>query len=186
MGCNVSINEDKAIVRDRDRNDYEKNAPIVSEAEKMIIQNNWQTLKLHIANIGVITYVSLFESRPELINTFSKFEGKDVYKLQESGLLQKHALRVMATIDKCVTCINEHVKLIHILREVGHYHRQNNVRSIDIQVILPHFLCAMKPYSQGKWCEEIQRAWANFLSFIVYYIQRGMQQKHEDSVNNHF
>jgi hypothetical protein len=59
MGCNVSINEDKAMVRERDCNDYEKNAPIVSEAEKMIIQNNWQTLKLHIANIGVITYVRL-------------------------------------------------------------------------------------------------------------------------------
>jgi hemoglobin-like flavoprotein len=77
---------------------------------------------------------SMFESRPELIKTFSKFKGKDLYTLQESGLLQQHALRVMATIDKCITYINQPSSMIQILREVGHLHTVYNVKPDDIQV----------------------------------------------------
>ena len=76
----------------------------------------------------------MFESRPELIKTFSKFNGKDLNTLQESGLLQQHALRVMATIDKCITCMKRPSSMVHLLREVGHHHKVYNVKADDIQV----------------------------------------------------
>ncbi|XP_060583491.1 globin CTT-W-like [Ruditapes philippinarum] len=123
----------------------------------------------------------MFKSKPELIRTFSTFEGKDVNKLQESGLLQQHAVRVMSTIDKCIIHINDPSSMEYILQEVGEHHNMYNVRSNDIQIILPHFLTAMKPYSQDPWCEELQDVWTRFLSLIVYHIKKAMQRHDNDN-----
>jgi hypothetical protein len=34
-----------------------ENIPNMTENDKLVVQNNWQGLKVHIANIGVMTYV---------------------------------------------------------------------------------------------------------------------------------
>ena len=78
----------------------------------------------------------MFESHPELVSTFSAFEGKDVNKLEESGLLQQHALRVMSTVDKCITHINDPSSTRNILHEVGETHKLFDVSPDGIQVVL--------------------------------------------------
>ena len=77
---------------------------------------------------------SMFESHPELVSKFSAFEGKDVNKVKESGLLQQHALRVMSTVDKCITHINDPSSTRNILHEVGERHKLFDVSPDDIQV----------------------------------------------------
>ncbi|XP_045163678.1 uncharacterized protein LOC123527999 [Mercenaria mercenaria] len=184
MGCSAGKVERDFVKVGRSA-DYNKNIPSLTDTQKDAIQKNWQNLKLHIANIGVMTYVSMFESRPELIKVFAAFKGKDVSKIQDSGLLQQHALRVMATIDKCITRINQPSDMISMLHEVGYNHRQYSVPSDDIQIILPHFLSAMKPYIQDKWCEELEEAWKTFLSLVVYHMKEGIEQTHGDVVHIH-
>ena len=36
----------------------------------------------------------MFESKPELIEVFEKFKGRDIGDLQSNGLLRQHALKV--------------------------------------------------------------------------------------------
>ena len=57
MGCNVSVGEKNIVVQQNVGEDLEGNEPQLTEAERIVIQNSWQKLKLHIANIGVLTYV---------------------------------------------------------------------------------------------------------------------------------
>jgi len=76
----------------------------------------------------------MFESRPELINIFSSFQGKGLPELHESGLLNAHALRVMATVDTCVSRLDDTDEVSDILKEVGRNHKKNKVPVHHIQV----------------------------------------------------
>ena len=76
----------------------------------------------------------MFESRPELMEVFSKFKGRDVRELKGSGLLRQHALRVMATIDKVITRLDEPPALITLLKESGAHHKMYKVPQDYIQV----------------------------------------------------
>jgi hemoglobin-like flavoprotein len=77
----------------------------------------------------------MFESRPELLEVFSKFKGRDLDELRRAGLLRQHALRVMATIDKVITRLDEPSSLKQMLREVGGHHRVYKVPPDYLQVI---------------------------------------------------
>lgn len=76
----------------------------------------------------------MFESRPELIKIFSSFRGKGLTELQHSGLIHAHALRVMATVDKCVSRLDDRSEIAAILREVGQKHRAYDVPADQIEV----------------------------------------------------
>ncbi|XP_045163679.2 neuroglobin-like [Mercenaria mercenaria] len=150
--------------------------PSMSDAQKAVIRNNWQTLKCHVANIGVITYVSMFESRPELLELFSKFKGQNINELRRAGLLRQHALRVMATIDKVITRLDEPSSLIVMLREVGAHHKLYKVPPDYIQIILPHFLSAIKPHIEEHWCDDLETAWKTMFAIIIYHMSEGITQ----------
>ncbi|XP_045163680.1 uncharacterized protein LOC123528001 [Mercenaria mercenaria] len=150
--------------------------PNMSDTQKAVIRNNWQILKCNVANIGVITYVSMFESRPELLEVFSKFKGRDLSELRRAGLLRQHALRVMATIDKVITRLDEPSSLIVMLREVGAHHKLYKVPPDYIKIILPHFLNAIKPHIEEHWCDDLETAWTALFAIIIYYMNEGINQ----------
>ena len=82
----------------------------------------------------------MFENRPDLKDVFSSFRGKDLTDLQNSGLIRVHALRVMATVDKCVSRIDEPENYGNILRQLGHHHREYQVKKEHMQVTVPYCL----------------------------------------------
>ncbi|WAQ95050.1 hypothetical protein MAR_007521 [Mya arenaria] len=75
----------------------------------------------------------MFENRPELIEIFANFRGRDIGDLQRSGLIRQHALMVMGTIDKCISRIDEPENLAKLLIETGALHRKYNVPPDVIQ-----------------------------------------------------
>lgn len=84
---------------------------------------------------GWPNFFRMFESRPELMEVFSKFKGRDLHELRRAGLLRQHALRVMATIDKAITRLDEPSSLIILLREVGAHHKLYKVPPENLQVV---------------------------------------------------
>ncbi|XP_060583500.1 uncharacterized protein LOC132739729 [Ruditapes philippinarum] len=150
--------------------------PTLSDAQKTAIRNNWQLLKCNVANIGVITYVSMFESRPELLEIFSKFKGRDLMELKRAGLLRQHALRVMATIDKVITRLDEPTALITLLKEAGAHHKLYKVPQNYLKIILPHFLNAIKPHIEDHWCDDLENAWKTMFDIIIYYMKEGYKE----------
>ena len=47
----------------------------------------------------------------------------------------------------------------------------------NFQIILPHFLSAMKPYIHENWSEDLQDAWITFLTIIFYHMREGMHEE---------
>ena len=80
------------------------------------------------------SYFRMFESKPELLELFANFREHDLHEIKKNGLLRQHALRVMATVDKSVTRIDEPDAFIGLLKEVGNAHLKYNVPSTSIQV----------------------------------------------------
>jgi hypothetical protein len=83
---------------------------------------------------------SMFESRPELLEIFSKFKGRDLMELKRAGLLRQHALRVMATIDKVITRLDEPTALITLLKEAGAHHKLYKVPQNYLKVYVAYQL----------------------------------------------
>lgn len=150
--------------------------PFMTERQKTIVRDNWRVLKEHIANFGVITFVSMFESRPELKDIFYKFRGKELLELNQTGLLKMHALRVMATVDKCVSRLDEPKNLSKTLGDVGRSHKLNNVGPCQVKSILPHFLCAIKPYIEDNFSDETAEAWRKLFDLLIFYMSEGMNK----------
>ena len=76
----------------------------------------------------------MFESKPDLKEAFANFRGKDLTELSKSGLIRAHALRVMATVDKCVTRIDTPASMIKLCQELGQSHKQYNLKPDYMQV----------------------------------------------------
>jgi hypothetical protein len=74
-----------------------------------------------------VFFFSLFESEPEIQEVFSEFRGKGLKELKLTGLLRKHSLRVMATLDNCVTNLDEPASIIPSLTQLGIGHAKLNV-----------------------------------------------------------
>ncbi|WAR15350.1 CYGB2-like protein [Mya arenaria] len=185
MGC--SCEKLKLVYKSGSTKDYAA-LQSLTEAQVYGIKQTWRAIKDHIANVGVITYVSMFENRPELIEIFANFRGRNVGDLQRSGLIRQHALKVMGTIDKCISRIDEPENLAKLLIETGALHRKYNVTPDVIQIIFPHFLNAIKPHIEDYWTEDIATAWKTLFRIMTHYMEIGMTRDSNDvnTINSHF
>lgn len=57
MGCACEKVWRRKLSKVGHKAEISDNPPYVTDAQKAVIRNNWQILKCHVANIGVITYV---------------------------------------------------------------------------------------------------------------------------------
>ncbi|XP_052212183.1 uncharacterized protein LOC127831238 [Dreissena polymorpha] len=102
----------------------------------------------------------MFESRPELIKVFSNFDSKDVSELRDSRLLHDHALRVMATVEAVISQLEDMPEVAKTLKEVG-------------EVILPHFLTAIRQHLDSSWSNDVEIAWTKLFDVIIFYLTDG-------------
>ncbi|KAH3817939.1 hypothetical protein DPMN_119524 [Dreissena polymorpha] len=116
----------------------------------------------------------MFEKKPEVKEIFEKFKGRDLRDLRNDGLLRQHALKVIATIDKCICRLEEPETLAKLLIETGAMHIKYKVPAECLQIIFPHFLNAIKPYIEDYWSEDIAYAWKTLFRIMTYYMEIGM------------
>lgn len=155
----------------------------LSDAQRDVVKYGWRLLSQDIGNIGVLTFVSMFESRPELKDAFHAFKGKNLTELQHTGLIRAHALRVMATVDKCISRLDEPSNLANLMIEMGRHHRQYNVNPDYIQYIATPFINAIKPHIEEYWSDDVEKAWRTLFDLMTYYMTSGMRKtsKNENS-----
>jgi hypothetical protein len=44
------------------------------------------------------------------------------------------------------------------------------------QIILPHFLNAIKPHIEDHWCDDLENAWKTMFDIIIYYMKEGYKE----------
>ncbi|XP_045162812.1 cytoglobin-1-like isoform X3 [Mercenaria mercenaria] len=149
-------------------------APLVTPYEVKILKEMWAVIKDDISKVGVITFVSLFETHPEVQNVFMSFRTKNTSDLEYNHILRAHALRVMGTVDKCIYRLDNRDKLRDLMMDLGIRHQNYSVKIEYIDLMGPQFISSIKPHLENMWTEEHERAWENLFQLMCYYMKKGM------------
>ncbi|CAG5129487.1 unnamed protein product [Candidula unifasciata] len=116
----------------------------------------------------------LFETHPEVQNVFVPFKGQSKESLRDSAQLKSHALRVMGTVEKCVTRFQEPEKISQMLHELGARHVMYNAKVDYIDLIGPQFIWAIEPVIGEHWTAEVEQAWSDLFKYISYIMKDAM------------
>lgn len=148
--------------------------PTVSSNDTKLLKEMWEYLKDDISKVGVITFVSLFETHPEVQDVFMSFRTKNTSDLEYNHILRAHALRVMGTVDKCIYRLDNRDKLRDLMMDLGIRHQNYSVKIEYIDLMGPQFISSIKPHLENMWTEEHERAWENLFQLMCYYMKKGM------------
>ncbi|KAK7476544.1 hypothetical protein BaRGS_00032224, partial [Batillaria attramentaria] len=96
--------------------------PELSPKQKQLLRNAWDRLERDIAQVGVITFVGMFKTHPQVQDYFLPFTGLSRTDEQYSVTLRSHALRVMATVEKCIHRLDEPDRMRNVLESLGARH----------------------------------------------------------------
>ncbi|RZF42886.1 hypothetical protein LSTR_LSTR013173 [Laodelphax striatellus] len=150
--------------------------PPVTAAEKLVLQETWKVLEDDIAKVGVITFISLFETHPDVQDAFMPFSGIELEDLKHSKQLKAHALRVMAFVQKAVARLDEPEKLDTLLRELGRKHFTYGAKHKYIDLIGPQFMQAIRPSLEeaSRWSGPEQAAWTSLFAHMAAIMKAEM------------
>ncbi|KAH3828339.1 hypothetical protein DPMN_130295 [Dreissena polymorpha] len=116
----------------------------------------------------------LFETHPEVYDSFVSFHAINTSELEYNAILRQRALRVMGTVDKCITRLDNREKLRELITELGIRHNNYSVKIECIDLMGPQFISSIKPYLQHIWTDEHERALENLLRLMCYHMKKGM------------
>ncbi|CAG5129128.1 unnamed protein product, partial [Candidula unifasciata] len=117
----------------------------------------------------------LFETHPEVQNVFVPFRGQTREVLQDSVQLKSHAVRVMGTVDKCLTRCQDPERIRQMLHELGARHVLYNARVDYMDLIGPQFILAIEPVIGEFWTPEVEQAWSDLFKYISYVMKGAMR-----------
>ncbi|XP_067009497.1 neuroglobin-like [Anabrus simplex] len=151
--------------------------PELSDRQKELLRETWKELEDNIAKVGVITFISLFETHPDVQAVFMPFSGLPLDELKQSKQLRAHALRVMAFVQKAVARLHEPEKLQTLLQELGKKHHHYGAKEQYVDLIGPQFIQAIQPSLEDRWTPELQQAWAQLFHYIAFFMKGSMEQE---------
>lgn len=128
-----------------------------------VIKNSWRVLSLEIDQIGMLAFLKLFQSHPEVKNTFKTFQGMSQDQLEGSDIFRNHSSRVTAVIKKVVEKIDDPESYLPYLRILGEKHIQYeaNVQHVDKMGYM--FLAGIQPVLE----REVRLFSFHYLVFLI-------------------
>lgn len=152
----------------------------LTDGEKELLTETWKKLKDHIAKIGVITFVSLFETHPDVQQSFMSFNGMDIQDLKHSKQLRAHALRVMNFVEKAIARLHEPEKLESLLQDLGRKHVSYGAKQKYVELVGPQFVLAIKPSLEKEWNQELHDAWNHLFKIIEHIMVASMDEEEKN------
>ncbi|KAK8734353.1 hypothetical protein OTU49_006144 [Cherax quadricarinatus] len=82
-----------------DRSDVGKDVhleppPQLTEEQKETVKRTWKIIEASVAKVGVVLFMGLFETHPDVQEVFTPFRGLPMEEVQQSKELRAHALRL--------------------------------------------------------------------------------------------
>ncbi|XP_033763955.1 neuroglobin-like [Pecten maximus] len=149
--------------------------PHLTDEEVKLLEGCWITLKEDIEKVGVITFIGLFETHPEVQDSFLPFRQLSKTDLELSAILKSHSLRVMGTVDKCIARASQPDKLRDLMSSLGQRHLNYNAQIDFIDMVGQQFVFAIEPHLKDSWSQEMSDAWLKLFRVMTYYMTIGMQ-----------
>ncbi|WAR15139.1 CYGB1-like protein [Mya arenaria] len=148
--------------------------PEISEREVEILKDCWNTVQQDVAKVGIITFVGLFETHPDVHDAFMSFRAVNTSDLEYNAILRAHALRVMGTVNKCIYRLDNRDKLQELMTEMGIRHKNYSVKIEFIDLMGPQFISSIKASLETVWTDEHEKAWDNLFKVMCYHMRKGM------------
>lgn len=172
MGCLKSKfasnnNKDKYL-------EVQPEVPTLTDRQVEILEKSWDSLKHDISKVGVITFMNLFQTHPEVQDAFLPFQQLSKEDMEHSAILRSHALRVMGTVEKCIGRIKTPEKLENLMHELGERHTHYNARYDFVDLVGSQFVLAIKPHFDNQWTPEIEDAWVQLFKVMTYHMKKGL------------
>ncbi|WAR15137.1 CYGB1-like protein [Mya arenaria] len=154
--------------------DPQKPPPEISQRDVDILRDCWNIVQQDVAKVGIITFVGLFETHPDVHDAFMSFRAVNTSELEYKAILRAHALRVMGTVDKCIYRLENRDKLQELMTEMGIRHKNYSVKIEFIDLIGHQFISSIKPSLETVWTDEHEKAWDNLFKLMCYHTRKGM------------
>ncbi|XP_064107702.1 cytoglobin-2-like [Macrobrachium nipponense] len=152
----------------------QKPPKMLTEAQKETIKRTWKIIETNVARVGVVTFIGLFETHPDVQEVFIPFRGLPMEEVQQSKELRSHALRVMGFVEKAVRRLEEPEKLVPLIQECGKNHCHYGAQIQHVELVGPEFLKAIQPALESEWTDEVEEAWDLLMKNIAYGMRLAM------------
>lgn len=149
--------------------------PTLTAKQRDILRRSWEGLKNDVEKVGVVTFMKLFDSHPEVQDAFLPFKQLSRQDMEQSAVLRSHALRVMGTVDKCIARLDKPDKFQEIMTELGKRHVNYNAKEDFIEMVGQQFIYAIQPHLQDIWTDELHTAWKQLFYYMTYYMRQGLK-----------
>ncbi|RUS80969.1 hypothetical protein EGW08_011244, partial [Elysia chlorotica] len=140
--------------------------PPFTDHQKELVTETWRLVQEDMAKVGVVMFIKLFETHPEVQSVFMPFKAQNCESLMDNVQLKSHALRVMGTVDKCINRFHDPAKVRDMLHELGARHVMYNAKVDYMDLIGPQFIWAIEPVLGDHWTPEVEQAWSDLFKFI--------------------
>ncbi|CAC5368102.1 uncharacterized protein LOC127738201 [Mytilus californianus] len=148
--------------------------PEFTDRQKQLVVDSWKIIQEDMSKVGVVMFMKLFETHPDVQEVFMPFKGMTKEDLQYSNQLKTHALRVMGTVDKCLARIDDKKKVQEMLHDLGSRHAMYNAKVDYIDLIGPQFIWAIQPALKEQWNSEVEEAWSDLFKLISQLMKTAM------------
>lgn len=148
--------------------------PVLDDDQKKLLRKSWFILQNDISKVGTVTFIRLFDSHPDVQNSFMPFRGLSNKDMESSAILRSHALRVMATVEKCISRLDRPDKSALILTELGQRHSDYQVKPEYIPLMGPQFVLSIRPHLEEVWSSDMEMAWLTLFQLMSYYMRQGL------------
>ncbi|KAL1416787.1 hypothetical protein MTO96_027498 [Rhipicephalus appendiculatus] len=102
--------------------DTQDNATGLSEKERRLIHESWQTFTKKHPDYGIILFTALFVKHPEYQKLFKKFKGKDLGTLMRDPVFTDHASSAGRQITAMVNALETPGVLLEIITKNIEFH----------------------------------------------------------------
>ncbi|KAK7483603.1 hypothetical protein BaRGS_00025156, partial [Batillaria attramentaria] len=140
--------------------------------QRQFVQMSWNCMRRDMLKVGIIVFGELFENNLYVRRAFLQHTKGDVGRGRE--MLKRHVHKVMCTLDKAVSLLDDEARLVASLYEVGTRHVQRNIRMELLDFLVPYIMRSLEPTFERDIAQQLEEAWSNFLKYIMHILKEAM------------
>lgn len=173
------IADDKSVIPV----DLTTDPPVLTPEQVTILKTTWALCETTMGDVGVITFLKVFETHPSVLRTFSSLKGLKLEDLETSHQLRHHALRAVGFVNKAINRIDNEEKLNSLILENGRHHFEYDAKPHYFELIAEQFIRTVEPTIReaDMWTDETEKAWDTLFQLIIYRMCDGYYQEYTKS-----
>ncbi|CAL8295510.1 unnamed protein product [Arctogadus glacialis] len=153
---------------------------LLTEKEKEMIRDSWESLGRNKVPHGMVMFSRLFELEPALLGLFQyNISCGSTQDCLASPEFLDHVTKVMLVVDAAVSHLDDLLSLEDFLLNLGRKHQAVGVDTQSFAVVGESLLYMLQCALGATYTAPLRQAWLNMYSVVVSAMSRGWAQNGE-------